>query len=48
MVGFCEHDTETSGLIKGGEFPDQLSNYELLKDLGIWQKKFTTYLSKYG
>jgi hypothetical protein len=25
VVGFCEHDNETSGFIKGEEFIDQLS-----------------------
>jgi hypothetical protein len=27
MVGYCEHDHESSGFIKGGEFPHQLSEY---------------------
>jgi hypothetical protein len=29
-VGFCEHGNEPSGTINGGEFLDQLSDYELL------------------
>jgi len=31
-VGSCEHGNEPSGSIKDGEFFDQLSDYQLLKD----------------
>jgi len=27
----CEHDNKYSGTAEGGEFPDQLKNYQLLK-----------------
>jgi hypothetical protein len=27
VAGSCEHDTETWGSIKGGDFIDSLSNY---------------------
>jgi len=33
MAGFCEHGNEPSGFIKGGEFLDSLSEYQLLKGL---------------
>jgi hypothetical protein len=29
--GSCEHDSNPSGFIKGGEFLDYVSNYQLLK-----------------
>jgi hypothetical protein len=29
---FCKHDNETSNSIEGGEFLDQLSDSQLLKD----------------
>jgi hypothetical protein len=32
MAGSCAHGNEPLGSIKGGEFPDQLSDYTLLKD----------------
>jgi hypothetical protein len=32
QVGFCEHGNEPSGTMKGGEFLDQLSKYEFLRD----------------
>jgi hypothetical protein len=31
VAGSSEHDSETSGLIIGGEFRDQLKNYGLMK-----------------
>jgi hypothetical protein len=31
MAGFCEHENEPSGIKKGGEFVDQLGDYQLLK-----------------
>jgi hypothetical protein len=31
MAGFCEHGNEPSGSIKGVEFLDYLSDYQLLK-----------------
>jgi hypothetical protein len=31
MVGSCEYSDEPSSPIKSGEFPDQMSDYELLK-----------------
>jgi hypothetical protein len=30
-VGSCEHNNEPSGSIKGGEFLDQLGDYQILK-----------------
>jgi hypothetical protein len=35
LPGFCEHDNEHSGSVKGGEFLDQFSNYQLLKDEAV-------------
>jgi hypothetical protein len=33
----CEYDNEPSGFVKGGEFLDQLSDYQLLKkDSAPW------------
>jgi hypothetical protein len=32
VAGFCEHGNETSGSVKGGEFVDQLSDCQFLKD----------------
>jgi hypothetical protein len=32
VAGSCEHRIETSGSIKGGEFLDYLSDYQLLKE----------------
>jgi hypothetical protein len=32
MAGSCEHGDEPSGSIKYWEFPEQLSDYQLLKD----------------
>jgi hypothetical protein len=46
VAGSCEHGTEPSGSIKGGEFLDHLSGFlSLMKDLlqGInlsWKTKF--------
>jgi hypothetical protein len=31
VVGRCEHGNEPLGSIKGGEFLDKLSDYQLLK-----------------
>jgi hypothetical protein len=31
MAGYCEHGSELSESIKGEEFLDQLSDYQLLK-----------------
>jgi hypothetical protein len=31
VAGFCEHNNETSGLIKGGYFLYQLSEHHILK-----------------
>jgi hypothetical protein len=31
VASSCEHDHESSGSIKGGEFLDQLSDYQLFK-----------------
>jgi hypothetical protein len=31
VVGSCEHGNEPPGSIKGGEFLDYLSNYQLFK-----------------
>jgi hypothetical protein len=31
-AGCCEHGNEVSGSIKGGEFLDRLSDYQLLKE----------------
>jgi hypothetical protein len=31
MVGSCEHGKELSSYIKGGEFVDQLRDYQLLE-----------------
>jgi hypothetical protein len=37
VAEFCEHGTESSGCIKGGEFLDLLSDYQLLKeDSALW------------
>jgi hypothetical protein len=37
MAGSCEHGNATSGSIEGGEFVNQLSDYQLLnKDPGPW------------
>jgi hypothetical protein len=37
MAGSCEHGNESSGSINGGEFPDQLRDYQLLKkDIALW------------
>jgi hypothetical protein len=37
MAGSCEDVNETSGFIKGGEFLDQTSYYQLLKkDSAPW------------
>jgi hypothetical protein len=33
VVGFCEHGNESSGSIKGGEFPDYLNT--LLASQGL-------------
>jgi len=32
VVGSCEHDNEHFGSPKGGEFPDWLSDHQLLKN----------------
>jgi hypothetical protein len=32
IVASCEHNNEPLGSIKGGEFLDQMSNCQLLKD----------------
>jgi hypothetical protein len=34
-VGFCEHGDELSGSIIGGEFLDQMSQYQLLETY-VW------------
>jgi hypothetical protein len=31
VAGPCEHDNELPGPIKGGGFPDQLYDYQLLR-----------------
>jgi hypothetical protein len=31
VAGFCEHDNEPLGSLKGGEFLDYMGDYELLK-----------------
>jgi len=31
VAGYCEYGNEPSGFIKGGEFVDQLSDFQLLK-----------------
>jgi hypothetical protein len=37
VSGCCKHNNGFSSSIKGNEFPDQLSNYRLLKkDSGPW------------
>jgi hypothetical protein len=37
MQGFCKLRNELLGYIKGGEFPDQLSDYYLLmKNSSLW------------
>jgi hypothetical protein len=36
VAGSCEHGNELSGFIKGGEFLDWLSDYQLLKDSAPW------------
>jgi hypothetical protein len=36
VAGSCEHGNEPLGSIKDGDFLDQLSNYELLKDCALW------------
>jgi hypothetical protein len=36
VAGSCEHDNETSGSIKGGEFLDQLSDYQFLKRILLY------------
>jgi hypothetical protein len=37
VAGSCEHGDEPSGYIKGGEFGDLLSDYQLLKkDSAPW------------
>jgi hypothetical protein len=37
VAGYCEHCNELSGIIKGGEFLDYLSDYWLLKlDSALW------------
>jgi hypothetical protein len=37
MAGFCGHENEPSVSIKGGEFIDQLSNYQLFKkENALW------------
>jgi hypothetical protein len=36
VVGCCEHGNKHSGSIKGGEFHDQLSGFQLLKDSAPW------------
>jgi hypothetical protein len=32
----CEYGNETSSSIKAGEFIEELSGYQLLKDFGPW------------
>jgi hypothetical protein len=32
VAGFCEHGNEPSGCIKGGEFVDQMTEYQPLRD----------------
>jgi hypothetical protein len=37
VADYCEYGNESSGFIKGGEFLDQLRDYELLrKDSVLW------------
>jgi hypothetical protein len=36
VVGFCEHGNESSGIVKGGQFPDQPSDCQLHKDSALW------------
>jgi hypothetical protein len=37
VAGCYEHDSKLLGIIKGGEFLDQLSDYQLLKkDSATW------------
>jgi len=46
VAGPCERGNESSGSIKGGEFLDYLSDYELLKDLASWNYSII-YLKEY-
>jgi hypothetical protein len=32
VMGSCEHDKEPLGSVKDGEFIDQLTNYQLLRN----------------
>jgi hypothetical protein len=41
VAGSCEHDNEPSGSIKGGEFLDQLNDYQDLKDESVPWSQFT-------
>jgi hypothetical protein len=37
VAGSCEYGNERSGSMKGGEFLDELSEYQLLKkNTGLW------------
>jgi len=39
VEGFCEHDNEPSGFIKGGEFLNELSDCQLLKkNSAMWSQ----------
>jgi len=35
VEGTCAHPNESLGFIQGGEFFDQLSNHQLLKDFTV-------------
>jgi hypothetical protein len=35
MVGSCEHGSESSGVIEGGEFVEYTSDYQLVKDYSV-------------
>jgi hypothetical protein len=47
VAGSFKHGNELSGSLKGGEFTDWLSEYQLLKDSGPWNCLCTSPLGSY-
>jgi hypothetical protein len=41
VADLCEHSNEPSGFIKGGEFLDELRQYQILKDFAPWSSSYS-------
>jgi hypothetical protein len=42
VAGYCEDGNEHSGFMKRGEFLDQTSDYQLIKDITSWSQSLVT------